>query len=163
VRTWNLTRTLLFLSPPASYHMGIVSCNVPSRVLRPPSTGEFNIAWSLASIHRRGQHYMEPCLHSVLRLHGMLFRLKAKAVSLHTTKALGETKYSSYSFLTSALDAGEWSASRPSRTLAPGKGALVPIVQESGWAPEPVWTQRLEEKSFASAGDRTSTARSSSL
>jgi hypothetical protein len=23
----------------------------------------------------------------------------------------------------------------------------VPIVQEAGWAPEPVWTQRLEEKS----------------
>jgi hypothetical protein len=31
----------------------------------------------------------------------------------------------------------------------------VPIVQEAGWAPEPVWTQRLEGKSFASAGDRT--------
>jgi hypothetical protein len=24
----------------------------------------------------------------------------------------------------------------------------VTIVQEAGWAPEPVWTQRLEEKSF---------------
>jgi hypothetical protein len=23
------------------------------------------------------------------------------------------------------------------------------------WAPKPVWTQRLDEKSFASAGDRT--------
>jgi hypothetical protein len=30
----------------------------------------------------------------------------------------------------------------------PGKGPPVPIVQEAGWAPEPVWTQRLEEKSF---------------
>jgi hypothetical protein len=29
------------------------------------------------------------------------------------------------------------------------------IVQEAGWASEPVWTQRLEEKSFAPAGDRT--------
>jgi hypothetical protein len=28
-----------------------------------------------------------------------------------------------------------------------GKGRLVPIGQEAGWAPEPVWTQRLEEKS----------------
>jgi hypothetical protein len=27
--------------------------------------------------------------------------------------------------------------------------------QEAGWAPEPVWTQRLEEKSSASVGDRT--------
>jgi hypothetical protein len=41
-----------------------------------------------------------------------------------------------------------------------GKGPPVPIVQEVGWAPEPVWTQRLEEKSFASAGDRTWIARS---
>jgi hypothetical protein len=56
----------------------------------------------------------------------------------------------------------EWSASRPGRDLSPGKGRPVPIVQETGWAPEPVWTQTLEEKSFASAGDRTSIARSSS-
>jgi hypothetical protein len=52
--------------------------------------------------------------------------------------------------------------SRPGRALPPGKGAPVPIVQEAGWAPEPVWTQRLEEKSLAPAGDRTSIARSSS-
>jgi hypothetical protein len=50
---------------------------------------------------------------------------------------------SSYSFLTSALDGGEWSASRPGRALSPGKGPPVPIVQESGWASEPVWTRRL--------------------
>jgi hypothetical protein len=37
----------------------------------------------------------------------------------------------------------------------PGKGPPVPIVQEAGRAPEPVWTQRIEEKSFAPAGDRT--------
>jgi hypothetical protein len=37
----------------------------------------------------------------------------------------------------------------------------VPIVQEAGWAPEPVWTQRLEGKSFAPAGDRNPIARSS--
>jgi hypothetical protein len=29
-----------------------------------------------------------------------------------------------------------------------GKGPPVPIVQEAGWTPEPVWTQRLEEKPF---------------
>jgi hypothetical protein len=62
--------------------------------------------------------------------------------------------YSSYSFSTSALDGGEWSASRPGRALPPGKGPPVPIVQEAGWAPEPVWTQRLEEKSFSTDGDR---------
>jgi hypothetical protein len=58
----------------------------------------------------------------------------------------GERRYSSYSFTNSAPDGGEWPASRPGRALLPGKGPLVPIVQEAGWAPEPVWTQRLEEK-----------------
>jgi hypothetical protein len=43
---------------------------------------------------------------------------------------------------------GEWSVSRPGRALPP-----VLIGQEAGWAPEPVWTQRIEEKSFAPAGD----------
>jgi hypothetical protein len=64
--------------------------------------------------------------------------------------------YSSYSVTTSTLDGGEWSESGPGRALPPGKGPLVPIIQEAGWAPEPVWTQRLEEKFFAPAGDRTS-------
>jgi hypothetical protein len=67
-----------------------------------------------------------------------------------------------YSFTTSALDGCEWSASRPGRALPQKKGPPVPIVQEAGWAPEPVWTQRLEEKSSDPAGDRTSIARSSS-
>jgi hypothetical protein len=31
---------------------------------------------------------------------------------------------------------GEWSASRPGRSLPPGKWPPVPIVQEAGWAPE---------------------------
>jgi hypothetical protein len=56
----------------------------------------------------------------------------------------GEEVYSSYSYLTLALDGGEWSASRPGRALPPGKGPS-----------EPVWTQGLEEKSSASVGDRT--------
>jgi hypothetical protein len=70
-------------------------------------------------------------------------------MSLYTPRRrLGERRYSSYSFSTSAVEGGEWSASRPGRALAPGKGSPVPIVQEAGWAPEPVWTQRLEEKCF---------------
>jgi hypothetical protein len=48
--------------------------------------------------------------------------------------------------MTSALDGGEWFALRPDHTLAAGNGPSVPIVQEAGWAPEPVWTQRLEGK-----------------
>jgi hypothetical protein len=35
----------------------------------------------------------------------------------------------------------------PAALYPPGKGPPVPTVQEAGWAPEPVWTQRLEEKS----------------
>jgi hypothetical protein len=33
----------------------------------------------------------------------------------------GESRYSSYSFTTSALDGGEWSASRPGRVFTPGE------------------------------------------
>jgi hypothetical protein len=63
----------------------------------------------------------------------IMVKVKGKAVPLHAMEALG------------------------------GRGGPpTPIVQEAGWAPEPVWTQRLEEKSFASAGDRTLIARSSS-
>jgi hypothetical protein len=79
-------------------------------------------------------------------------------------KAEGERIYSSYSFTTLALDGGEWSASRLSRALPSWKGPPVPIGQEAGWVPKPVWTQSLEEKSSTStsAGDRTSIAWSSS-
>jgi hypothetical protein len=83
----------------------------------------------------------------------LLYKGKVSCPATHHGGAWGERRYSSYSFLTSALDGGEWSASRPSRGLPPGKGPPVPIVQEAGWAPEPVWTQGLEEKS--SVGDRT--------
>jgi hypothetical protein len=50
------------------------------------------------------------------------------------------------------IEGGEWSPSRPTRALPSGKEPPVPLGQEAGWAPEPVWTQRLEEKS--SIGDR---------
>jgi hypothetical protein len=35
----------------------------------------------------------------------------------------------------------------------------IPVVEKAGWAPEPFWTPRLEEKCLVSAGDRTSIAR----
>ena len=41
--------------------------------------------------------------------------------------------------MTAALEGGVWSAARPGRTLPPGKDP-VPILQEAGWAPGPVWT-----------------------
>jgi hypothetical protein len=40
----------------------------------------------------------------------------------------------------------------PAALLPPGNGPPVPIVQEAGWASEPVWTQGLEEKSFPPPG-----------
>jgi hypothetical protein len=53
---------------------------------------------------------------------------QSKAVPLHAMEAhWGVRRYSSYSFLTSALDGGEWSASRPGRALPPGKEPPVPI------------------------------------
>jgi hypothetical protein len=42
-------------------------------------------------------------------------------------------------FQTSALERGEGLASRPGFFLPPEKDP-VPLVQEAGWAPEPVWT-----------------------
>jgi hypothetical protein len=76
---------------------------------------------------------------------------------------LGDRRYSSYCFLTSALEGGEWSASRPGRALPLGKEPPVPTVREAGWAPEPVWTQRLEEKSSASVGGRNPVVQSGTV
>ena len=41
--------------------------------------------------------------------------------------------------MTAALEGSEWSAARPGRTLPPGKDP-VPILQEAGYPPGPVWT-----------------------
>jgi hypothetical protein len=46
---------------------------------------------------------------------------KDKAVRYTPWKRLGEMKYSSYSFSTSALDGGEWSALCPGRAFTPGE------------------------------------------
>jgi hypothetical protein len=99
--------------------------------------------------HRRPQHKVT--------------KQKLKLSHYTPWRRMGDRRYSSYSFLTLALDGGEWSVSCPSCALALGKGPLVPNVQEAEWAPELVWIQRVEEKSFASAGYRTSIARLSRL
>jgi hypothetical protein len=65
----------------------------------------------------------------------------------------GERNYSSYSFLTFAIDGLSGQRHAPAALYPPGKDPPVPIVQEAGWAPELALTQRLEEKLFASAGD----------
>jgi hypothetical protein len=74
-----------------------------------------------------------------------------KVVPLHIVDgACGERRYSCYSFLISALEGGEWSASRPGRALPPGKEPPVPTVQEAGWAPEPVCSQTLSRPDMQS-------------
>ena len=50
-----------------------------------------------------------------------------------------EERYSSTLSLTLALDEGGWSTPRPGR-FTPRERDPVPIVQEAGWAPGPVWT-----------------------
>jgi hypothetical protein len=44
----------------------------------------------------------------------------------------GERRYNSYSYLTSALDRGEWSASRPGSALPPGKDPQYPLDRRLG-------------------------------
>jgi hypothetical protein len=60
---------------------------------------------------------------------------------------LGEWRNSSYSFSTLALDGMSGYLNAPATLLPRGKDP-VPIAQEAGWAPEPVRTQTLQEKSF---------------
>jgi hypothetical protein len=68
--------------------------------------------------------------------------------------------HSSYLFSTWALDGG--GQRHALAALYPWGKDPGTHCAEAGWAPEPVWTQRLEEKSLASAGDRTPIARLSS-
>ena len=62
--------------------------------------------------------------------------------------------------MTAALEGGEWLAARPGRTLPPAKNP-VPIVQEAGWTPGPVWTGGKSRPHRDSMPDRP--ARSQSL
>jgi hypothetical protein len=64
-------------------------------------------------------------------------------IPLHAIGGDGERMYSSYSFSTSALNGGRVVSVTPRPRFTPGKGPPVPIVQEAGWASEPVWTQRM--------------------
>jgi hypothetical protein len=61
-------------------------------------------------------------------------------------EALEERSHSSYSFMTWVLIGGEWSDRAPAALFRREKGPTVAIGQEAGWAPEPVWTQRLGGK-----------------
>jgi branched-subunit amino acid ABC-type transport system permease component len=58
----------------------------------------------------------------------------------------GGRRYSPYSFLTLALDEGEWSVSYPSCALPQQKGLAVLIGLEAGWASKLFWMQRLQTR-----------------
>jgi hypothetical protein len=60
----------------------------------------------------------------------------------------GERRYNFYSLSTSTLDGMSGQRHAPAALYPWGKDPPVPIVQEAGWAPEPVWTQRLEKNSL---------------
>jgi hypothetical protein len=86
---------------------------------------------------------------------------KVRMPRYHHVVNKGERSYISYSFLTSTLGGGDWSASRSGRALPTRKVPPVHIGKKAWCASELVWTQRLEDKCFA--GNRTPVARSSSL
>jgi hypothetical protein len=58
------------------------------------------------------------------------------------------------SFLTSALDGGQWSASHPGR-FTPGEGAPAIHCVGDWMGPEPGWTLWTRERSLTPAGNKT--------
>jgi hypothetical protein len=72
---------------------------------------------------------------------------KAKAVPLQSWRRLGERRCNSYSFLSWALDGGEWSASHPGRALPRGKDHRYPLYRRLG-GPQSRSGHMLLEKSF---------------
>jgi hypothetical protein len=122
------------------------SCHLASSLAVPPYSGQREV--TEATIFMRAPIQGLPDKRHGQQEHSFAFLQNLTNVVSHVpTKHHGddweERRYSSYSFTTSALDGGEWSASRPGCVLPP-----VPTIQEAGWAREPVWTQGLEEKSF---------------
>jgi hypothetical protein len=72
-----------------------------------------NCTWDEAILHRSSRF---------LQYSASVTRCYSKKQSRYTPqRRLGERKYSSYSFPTSALDGGKWSASGPGSALPPGE------------------------------------------
>jgi hypothetical protein len=89
-------------------------------------------------------------------------KLTAKPSHYTPRRRLGERRYSSYSFLTLALDGGEWPASYPGCTLPAGKGPRYALDRRLD-GPQSQPRHRGKRKNpFASARDRTLIAQSSS-
>jgi hypothetical protein len=67
----------------------------------------------------------------------------------------GESTYTSYSFTISALDGVSGESHAPAALYPRGKDPRYPLYRRLGGPQSPSGNQRVEEKSFASAGDRT--------
>jgi hypothetical protein len=50
--------------------------------------------------------------------------------------------------MNSTLEGVRGQSHAPAELYPRGKDSTVPIGQEAGWSPDPVWTQRLEEKTL---------------
>jgi hypothetical protein len=92
----------------------------------------FVLLWQRSS-NKTAQNYFACWGNSYLYSSCDILKLKLKLYQYTPWRRLRERRYSSYSFMTSALYRAEWSASRPSRALAPGKGPPVPTGHEAGW------------------------------
>ena len=77
-----------------------------------------------------------------------------KAVHVHAIKTYNGIKIQLQSFITLVLDTGLWSASHSGRFISWGNRPPTSTEQETGWAPEHVWSFRDREKSLACAGTR---------
>jgi hypothetical protein len=90
------------------------------------------------------QIYMHRCYatHTHIHTHTHTY-MRLSSFTTH----LWPRKREIYSLTTSALDGVSGQCHAPA-TLYPRKRISVPFGQNAGWAPEPVWTQRLEEESF---------------
>jgi hypothetical protein len=77
---------------------------------------------------------------------------EGKVVHMHSIKAYWGIMIQLHSFLTSTLDAGEWSNLRPDR-LKPGSVPAVPIALEALYASESIWTLWRRATSLPSAGN----------
>jgi hypothetical protein len=97
-------------------------------------------SWT-AQRERAGLQIRNPCI--------FVQSLKVEKLSrYHHEGDKRDRRCSSYSFLTSAVDGSEWSASRPGRVLPPEKGSRYSLDRRLGGTSQLVWTQRLEGVPF---------------
>jgi hypothetical protein len=90
------------------------------------------------------------CLSATTQTSDMYDESKVKLPRYSDAGDNGEKQYSSYSFFTSALDGGVWSASRPGRSLPPGKDPGTHCTGD--WvSPRACLDTEAREKSFTSA------------